>query len=150
MFRGDCSKKARDLQLLQQFRIQLERTDGASSFDLLSEISHASVAYQGLDMLLDCRNPINADAFVKYLQSVVAQYDQAEALDAESRLLLSRCKLLYKLALVYVQLKEVEKLPPDYETVSNASPVSFEVTVEFLHPLRFSFNFYAFCLKGNC
>ena len=134
MIRGDSSHKARDLHILQQLRTQL--LHDANVFDLLLDIRHASVMSQGLDLLLQCNHSISADAFVKFLDSVICQYNKAEALDAESRLLLSRCCLLSRLARLYIHLKGMQDCPPDYDTVVSASSVSLEVTIFIVSSFR--------------
>jgi len=93
------------------------------------EIRHASVINQGFDFLLEGPNAINPDAFFKCLESIVKDYSQAEALDAESRLLLSRCRFLSRLSKVYIHLNNMQSHPPDYETVTEASHISNEVRV---------------------
>jgi hypothetical protein len=125
--RGDSSQKARDLHVLQQLRTELLHDASATSFDLLMDIRHASIVNQGLDLLLECRHLVDPNAFVKCLDSVVSQYSKAEALDAESRLLLSRCRILSRLAGLYIHLKAMQSLPPDYDAVVNASHVSLQV-----------------------
>lgn len=129
-FRGDSSQKARDLHVLQQLRTQLIHGANTPTFDLLLDIRHASVVSQGLDLILECRHLIDPDALVKCLDSVVNQYTKAEALDAESRLLLSRCRLLSRLSRLYIHLKEMQSKPPDYDAVINASSVSLQVGIE--------------------
>ncbi len=124
---GDSSQKARDLHVLQQLRTELLHDANPASFNLLLDIRHASVVNQGLDLLLECRHLVDPDAFVKCLDSVVNQYSKAEALDAESRLLLSRCRLLSRLSRLYIHLKAMQSQPPDYEAVVNASSVSLKV-----------------------
>jgi hypothetical protein len=125
--RGDSSQKARDLHVLQQLRTELLHDVSATSFDLLMDIRHASIVNQGLDLLLECRHLVDPNAFVQCLDSVVSQYSKAEALDAESRLLLSRCRILSRLARLYIHLKAMQSLPPDYDAVVNASHVSLQV-----------------------
>jgi hypothetical protein len=112
---------------LQQLRTDLLHDASSTSLDLLMDIRHASIVNQGLDLLLECRRLIDPNAFVKCLDSFVSQYSKAEALDAESRLLLSRCRILSRLARLFIHLKEMQSLPPDYDTVVNASHVSLQV-----------------------
>ena len=124
--RGDSSQKARDLHILQQLRAELNRNDSTPDLNLLMEIRHAGVVSQGLDLLLESR-ALNAEAFADCLSSLVDHYVQAEALDAESRLLLSRSRLLSQLLNVYVHLKLVRSRPPDYDTATNAASMTDEV-----------------------
>ena len=99
---------------------------GNPDLNLLMEIRHAGVVSQGLDLLLESR-ALNAEAFADCLSSLVDHYVQAEALDAESRLLLSRSRLLSQLLNVYVHLKMVRSRPPDYDTATNAASMTDEV-----------------------
>ena len=99
---------------------------GNPDLNLLMEIRHAGVVSQGLDLLLESR-ALNAEAFADCLSSLVDHYVQAEALDAESRLLLSRSRLLSQLLNVYVHLKTVRSRPPDYDTATNAASMTDEV-----------------------
>ena len=99
---------------------------GNPDLNLLMEIRHAGVVSQGLDLLLESR-ALNAEAFADCLSSLVDHYVQAEALDAESRLLLSRSRLLSQLLNVYVHLKLVRSRPPDYDTATNAASMTNEV-----------------------
>jgi len=126
--RGDSSQKARDLHVLEKFRQQLN-TANEANFELLLDIKHASVVSQGFDMVMEYGLQIDPNEFIKCLESVVDQYIKAEALNAESRLLLSRCRLLSRLIRVYVLLKDIQSQPPDYDTATtNASSVSVQVS----------------------
>jgi len=116
------------LHVLEKFRHQLN-TANEANFELLLEIKHASVVSQGFDMLTEHRLSIDPNQFIKCLESIVEQYIKAEALNAESRLLLSRCRLLSRLIRVYVLLKDIQSQPPDYDTATtNASSVSVQVS----------------------
>ena len=122
--------------MLGQFRNQLN--NNVVKFELLLDIKHASVVSQGFDMLIENRYSIDESEFIKCLESVVEQYVKAEALNAESRLLLSRCRLLSRLIRVYVLLKELQSQPPDYDTATtSSSSVSVEV---LMHKILFYYN----------
>lgn len=119
------------MHVLQQLRSQLLHDDYGAVFSSLLDIRHASVVGQGLDMMLEYRHPVDPDAFVQCLDSLVTHYSKAGALDAESRLLLSRCRLLARLARVYVHIKEMQSQPPDYETAIKTGDISVEVKRPF-------------------
>ena len=91
------------------------------------DIRLASKVNQGLNFLLECRHLVDPDGFVQCLDSIVSKYGKALALDAESRLLLSWCRILSRLERLYIHLKVMQSLPPDYDTVVNASHVSLQV-----------------------
>lgn len=133
--KGDSSQKARDLHVLQQLRNELLHGVSTTTFDLLMDIRHASIVSQGLDLLLECRHPVDPHAFVKCLDSIVShkQYSKADSIDAESRLLLSRIRLLSRLARLYIHLKSMQSQPPDYDTVISASNVSLQDVANALH-----------------
>ena len=129
--RGDSSQKARDLHLLQQLRNELQRKEGPVNLGAILEIRYAGIVNQALDLLLDSRH-LNPDAFVECVESIVAHYTKAKALDAESRLLLSRSRLLSRLVRLYIHLKDMQSRPPDYDTVTNSSTISYQVTPLYL------------------
>ena len=105
LHRGDSSQKARDLHVLEQLRNDLKKSQVTPNLDMLLEIKHAGIVNQALDLLLDCRH-LDPEAFSASIRSIVDHYSQAEALGAESRLLLSRSQLLCRLLRLYIHLKE--------------------------------------------
>lgn len=100
----------------------------APDLAVLMEMRNAGVVGQALDLLLDCRR-LNAADLAPCLASLVEQYAQAEALDAESRLLLSRCRLLLQLVRVYLHLQTVQSRPPDYGTATTADAITQQVQI---------------------
>lgn len=124
--RGDSSQKARDLHLIQQLRTALMKESVTpSTLAILMDIRHASVVNKGLDLVLECRHLTDPDALVQCLDRVVEQYAKADALDAESRLLLSRCQQLSRLAHFYIYLMSmIGNQPPNDD---NPSGISLQV-----------------------
>lgn len=129
--KGDSSQKARDLHVLQQLRNALQQKEAVMDFGSLLEMRYASSVNQGLDLLLDCRK-LDAKEFLNCVDSIVEQYGRADALDAESRLLLSRSRLLSRLVRLYIHLKDMQSRPPDYDTATNSAAVSLEDIGEIL------------------
>lgn len=114
------------MHVLQQLRNALQQKEVAVDFGSLLEMRYASSVNQGLDLLLDCRK-LDAKEFIDCVDSIVEQYGRADALDAESRLLLSRSRLLSRLVRLYIHLKDMLSQPPDYDTVTSSSAVSVQV-----------------------
>ena len=126
IWRGDSSQKARDMHVLQQLRNALQQKEVVVDFGSLLEMRYVSSVNQGLDLLLECRK-LNANEFLDCIDSIIEQYGRADALDAESRLLLSRSRLLSRLVRLYIHLKDMQSRPPDYDTATKSSAVSLEV-----------------------
>lgn len=132
-YRGDSSQKARDFHFLQLLKnAVLKNGVTAPTLNILLEIRHVSVVNQGLDMILECRDLTDSDSIVEFLDRMITQYSKPDALDTESRLLLSRCQLLSRLVHFYIQMNTVEKEPvKSDDAVSQGFDICLQVSLEY-------------------